>query len=233
VFTVRNQVLPLQSAFIAEGIDFPYPGINEVGQVKSAQFVFNKNNSNIREVLGAGPLAIDYDVNAITNPEQQTGIRGFVTDSSFYRVRVDVDLPLYGLATYFSVRDTYDIDFSGYPAVNSASFKLVADNGMPLAMDIQGYFLDASGQVLDSLLTNGSDRLVDAAAVNNQGLPIQPKRTVTNIDFPRERFARIRDSRRLLLLSSFSTSTNGQQSVQIKRNQETKVQIGVILGVDR
>ena len=233
VFTVRNEVLPLQSAFITEGIDFPYPTIDEVGQVKSAQFVFNKNNSNIREVLGAGPLAIDYDVNAITNPEQETGVRGFVTDSSFYRVRVDVDLPLYGLATYFSVRDTYNIDFSGYPAINSASFKLVADNGMPLAMDIQGYFLDGSGQVLDSLLTNGSDRLVDAAPVDDQGLPTQPKRTITTIDFPKERFARIRDSRRLLLLSSFSTSTNGQQSVQIKRNQETRLQIGVILGVDR
>lgn len=232
VFTVRNEVLPLQSPFITNGIDFPYPGINEVGQVKEAQFVFNKDNSNIREVLGAGPVAIDYDVNAFTNPEQITEIRGFVTDSSFYKVRVDVDLPLYGLATNFAVRDTYALNLTDYDAVSHAEFKLVGDNGMPLSVNVQGYFLDENGIVLDSLITNGADRIMQGAPVNAQGLPTQTQRTITYIDFPAERFARIGQARQLALISLFSTTTDGQQSVKIKNNQQFRIQLGVIVGVD-
>lgn len=232
VFTVRNQVLPLQSPFITNGIDFPYPAINEVGQVKEAQFVFSKENSNIREVLGAGPIAIDYDVNAFTNPEEITEIRGFVTDSSFYKVRVDVDLPMYGLATNFAVRDTYPLNFTDYKEVSHAEFKLVADNGMPLAVDVQGYFLDDAGQVIDSLMTNGIDRLMAGAPVSAQGLPVSTQRTVTYVNFPAERFARIRQARRLVLLSLFSTSTDGQQSVKIVNTQKLSLKLGVVVGID-
>jgi len=232
IFTVRNQVLPLQSPFITNGIDFPYPGINEVGQIKETQFVFSKENSNIREVLGAGPVAIDYDVNAFTNPDEITEIRGFVTDSSFYKVRVDVDLPMYGYATYFSVRDTYGLNFTQYEAVKKAEFKLVADNGIPLALDVQGYFLDDSGVVLDSLITDDSERLMGAAPVNGEGFPSAINRTITYIDFPADRFARIRQARKLVLLASFSTTNDGQQSVKITAQQKSRLQLGVIVGVE-
>ena len=74
--------------FLRNGIDFPYPTINEVGQVKRDTFTFNNTNSNLDVVFGSGPIAVAYDVDAFTNPFGDTGLKGFITDKSFYRVQV-------------------------------------------------------------------------------------------------------------------------------------------------
>ena len=81
-----------------------------------------------------------------TNPDEDTDIRGFVTDSSYYKVRVDVDLPLYGSAIDFTVTG-YALAWTstGFDEVDYAEFKLVTENGMPVSIDMQGYFLDENG----------------------------------------------------------------------------------------
>ena len=78
-------------------------------------YTFHKRtNSNIDVVLGSGPIAIDYDVNADTNPEEDPSIRGFITDSSYYKVQVDVELPMYGNAIDFFTTDTFPINLGDF-----------------------------------------------------------------------------------------------------------------------
>ncbi|MCB0570101.1 MAG: hypothetical protein KDC66_10075 [Phaeodactylibacter sp.] len=230
VFTVRGDILPLESQYVTDGISFPYPSIDEVGEIKRENFVFNKQNSNIDVILGAGPLAIDYDVDAVTNPDSNTTIRGFITDSSYYRVRVEVDLPLYGKSFDFIGRDTFDIEFTDYENVHNAEFKLVTVNGLPLDVGVQGYFLDESGAVLDSLFAT-RQRVIESAAVNGEGVATAPTEDVTYIDYPDARFDRVRPARRLAIVASFSTVNEGQQSVKILAEQAVQVKLGVILGV--
>lgn len=230
IITVDGDTLPLESIFIENGIDFPFPMLNEVGLTKSTDFVFNRDNSNIREVLGAGPIAIVYDVDAATNPDGNTDIRGFVTDSSFYEVRVDVDLPLYGSAINFGVRDTFDLNLGDFDKVDYAEFKLVTENEMPVAIGIQGYFLDANGTILDSLYSE-STRVIAGAPVGFDGRPTGVQETVTYSDFPPARFALIKNAAKLEVVATFFTTTDGQQSVQILGNQKVKVKLGAILGV--
>lgn len=230
IITVDGDTLPLESIYIEEGIDFPFPTLSEVGQTKSTDFVFNRDNSNIREVLGAGPIAIVYDVDAATNPDGNTEIRGFVTDSSFYEVRVDVDLPLYGSAVDFGVRDTFDLNLGDFDKVDYAEFKLVTENEMPVAIGIQGYFLDANGGILDSLYAE-STRVIAGAPVGPNGRPTGIQETVTYSDFPPARFARIKNAAKLEVVATFFTTTDGQQSVQILGNQNVRVKLGAILGV--
>jgi hypothetical protein len=105
VFTVDNEILAIESDYL-NNITVDYPSLNEVGQTKSTHFDFNKDNSNIDVILGAGPTAIDYDFDAVANPDSNATIRGFMTDSSFMNVQVEVELPMYGAATGFEVRDT-------------------------------------------------------------------------------------------------------------------------------
>ncbi|MBK8706489.1 MAG: hypothetical protein IPN33_24945 [Saprospiraceae bacterium] len=230
VFTVRGDVLPLESEFITNGIDFPYPTLDEIGQVKTTSFVFTKENSNIDIVLGAGPIAIDYDVNAFTNPEMNSTIRGFITDSSYYKVRVDVELPLYGNAVDFVARDTFDIDFSKFEEVKAAEFKLVTDNGLPLSIDVQGYFLDDNGMVLDSLL-GSRERVINSAPVDGQGHVIQPKQQITYAPFDEARFAGIRDAKRLSVVAAFSTYNDGNVSVRVLADQQVQVRLGAKLKI--
>jgi len=232
VITVRGEVLPVEGDFITEGIDFPFPAMDEVGQVKRASFVFTKENSNIDRLLSAGPAAVAYDVDALTNPDKDTDSRGFLTDSSYYRVRVEVELPLFGRANDFIASDTFDLDFTSYEDVDNAEFKLVADNRLPLNVDIQGYFLDESGAVLDSLLGE-RERVVAAAPVNEDGIASGTVQNITFAPFEGARFERIRSATRLLLSASFSTVQGGRVSVRPLAEQDVRIRIGAKLGVSR
>ncbi len=231
VLSVRGEVLPLESPYVTNGVDFPFPGFSEVGTVKYGAFAFTKENSNIDVILGAGPVAIDYDIDAVTNAENNPNVRGFITDSSYYKVDMQVDIPLYGRASGFVTRDTFDINFDDYQDVDDAEFKLVVDNAIPLEIEVQAYFLDSKGAVIDSLLDE-PQRVVEAAPVDNDGMVTGETRKITFAPFSAERFASIKsETKRVLLNAAFSTNNGGNTSVRVFSDQEVRMKLGVILGV--
>lgn len=231
VITVKNEILPLESPFVTNGIDFPYPSFNEIGQVKTSSFSFTKANSNIDKILGAGPVAIDYDVDAVTNPTNDPNIRGYITDKSYYKINMEVELPLYGRASGFVTRDTIDLDLSSYDEVDNAEFKLVVDNGIPLEVAIQGYFLNSNNFIVDSLLTS-SQTLVTGAPVDANGNASGVQQKISYIPFDEARFAKIRDNAtRLWLNATFSTLNNGNTSVRVLNTQDVRIRLGAKLGV--
>lgn len=225
IFTVREDVLPLESSFITEGIEFPYPTLDEVGEVKTKVFEFNKDNSNIATVLGAGPLAIDYDVDAFTNPEGDTGLRGFATDSSYYKVRVNVDLPLYGKAVSFISQDTFDIDLSNFDQAKEVEFKVVCENGLGLNADIQAYFLNDDLVTIDSLFDSAT-RLVQAAAVDSEGFPNEIGSQITYIPIAGDKLTNIQNASKINLQVTFSTYNDGNTSVKVTNEQKLDVRMG-------
>lgn len=232
VFTVRQEKLPLESPFIEDGIDFPFPGLEEVGQTKSKTFLFDKTNSNIQEIIGAGPLAVDYDVDAITNPDGNTGIRGFITDESAYNVQVEVDLPLYGSIKNFLAFDTIDINLDEFDEVQSADFKLIAENNIPLEVAIQGLFLGENDQVIDSLFAN-EQLIIAGAPVDGQGNPTSTQSQTSNAIFEGDRFQQILAARKLILRVNFSTTETGATSVRLINTQDIQLKLGAILGVEK
>lgn len=227
VFTVREDVLPLESEFITNGIDFPYPELNEIGAVKYKEFEFTKDNSNIDVILGAGPLALDYDVDAFTNPDSDPEIRGFITDSSYYKVRIEVELPLYGKAMDFAARDTFDIDLSSFETIGEAEVKLIADNELPLEIDGQVYFQNVAGTIIDSLFDNGTTRLVEAAEVDAEGNASGMATKVNYIPVPPEKFESLRNSSQLIMLVDFSTYNEGEISAKVLADQEISIRMGL------
>lgn len=232
VYTVSGDSLDMEGEYIDNGIDFPYPSLDQVGEKVYGEFVFDKNNSNIDVILGAGPLSIYYDVDAITNPDEDTSIRGFLTDSSYYDVRIGVDLPLYGRSVDFLARDTFEIDFNNYDRVDEAEFKMVAENELPLEVQIQGYFHDSRGEVLDSLFEE-RQLVIAGAEVDEEGNAIATSEKITYIKFAPERFERIRTTEELTIVASFYTSEEGQKSVYILDSQDLSVRLGAILGVSQ
>lgn len=231
IITAEGELLPLESVFIDEGgIEFPFPAGNEVGQTKTATFLFDRTNSNIDRVLGSKPVAIDYDVSALTNPDNDTSIRGFVTDSSFYKVLVDVELPLYGNAANFVVRDTFDIDFSPYDKIIGAEFSLVTENGLPLSVTLQGDFIEANGNQVSQLFA-GQQPVVGGAPVDANGFPTAPNRLVTTTEFDEAEVTALKTASRLIITATFSTTLGSNQSVRILADQEVDVKLGVILKV--
>lgn len=232
VFTVRGDVLPLESDFITDGVDFPYPSFDEIGQTKTAAFEFNKDNSTIVEILGAGPLALDYDVDALTNPDNDTSIIGFVTDSSYYKVQVAVDLPFYGSAINFLAEDTFDIDLSAFESATEAELKVITENSIPLGAKMQGYFLDESGRVLDSLFAEAQG-VITPAGVNAEGYSAEVSSATTFVELPKDKFAGVKPAKQLIIAASFSTTAEGTIPVKITNDQDLSIRMGMRVKVQK
>jgi len=230
VVTVRGDTLELESPFIEDGFDFDYPRLGEQGTVRQTNFVFDKNNSNIDELLGEGPVGLIYDIDAVTNPSGASDIPGFITDTSYFSYFLDVELPLYGRAKNFQVRDTTEVNFSDYEDVQDVEFKLVTENELGLNVELQGYFLDAKGEVLDSLFTQEST-VIEAAPVDAQGFVIQPVKKTTFSTLMAERFERVKQASSLVLQTTFSTFEEGTKSVRVLADQEVTVRIGMKIGL--
>lgn len=232
VITVNGDVLPLESAFISDGIDFPYPAFDEIGTVKKTSFVFNKDNSNIAEILGAGPLALDYDVDALTNPDNDTSITGFVTDSSYYKVQVEVDLPLYGTAFDFLAQDTFDIDVSSFDNAFEGEIKIITENSIPLGALMQGYFLDSNGIILDSLYSEATG-VIAAAGVDNNGFSTGAVKAETFITLDKDKLNALKTAKQLIVTASFSTTSEGTTPVKITNNQDLAIRMGMRVKVEK
>lgn len=229
IYTADGNVLPLQSDAIDDGIDFDYPQLpGEVGETRITHFSFTKDNSNIDVVLGSKPVALDYDVDAITNPDNETAIRGFITDSSRYTVSVEVELPIYGRSSAYTAIDTVEVDFSSYENVEEMEFKVFAENHLPVNVDIQAYFIDESGMVIDSML-NGPQTLIDAAPVDSQGEVINPVKHVLYVPIAGARMESLRKAKQIILNAAFSTYDNGSTSVKVYAEQKVHIGVGLRL----
>ena len=189
-------------------------------------FVFDKDNSNIVDVLGSQPVALDYDVDAKTNPDSLLNIRGFLTDESYYKVQVEVELPMYGWARGFVATDTFEVDFSDYNNIKEVEFKVISDNGTALDVGTQVYFLDKDNVVLDSLFTT-QQTLVAAAQVNAEGIVVEPFTKTSLISYSAERFDGIRTATTAQLTSAFSTVNNGAVSVKVFAQDKISVRMGM------
>lgn len=230
VINVNGEILPLQSQFIEDGIEINYPTFNEVGEVKTTIFDFNKNNSNIDEILGSEPVAVRYNMDGEPNPEETSSVRGFMTDSSAMQVQVEVELPIYGSANDFVVRDTFDINLVEYNDVKYAEFKLISENETALDVAMQVYFTDDQSVVLDSLLTP-MQSIIEAAPVDVEGNVTETNEKTILIPYTAERFGKIINAEKAIVLANFSTYDNGSISVRVLSDEQVRLRMGVKFGL--
>ncbi len=230
ILTADGDSLGLESEFIEDGIDFDFPALNEVGEIKTTNFIFDKDNSNIKEILSANPVSVDYDFDAIPNPDNDTSIRGFMTDTSTFKVQVEVELPIHGTAKDFVARDTFSVDFGEYDKVDYAEFKLIADNGIPVAVNLQAYFADGAGQILDSLFVPAGN-VLEAAPVDGDGEVMSRTETVTFSTINSTRFEQVKAAKNIYIQAVFSTTNEGTVPVKIYSTQNVDFRMGMKIGV--
>lgn len=224
-----DQTIALDSEPLNDGINFSYPALSEVGQMKETAVTVNKDNSNITDFLALLPESIEYELNASSNPTGNTEIMGHITDESYFEVDVDVELPFYGRASGFSMTQSFDFNLEDYKEIETAEFKLVADNGFPLDMNIQLYFLNENGDRIDSLLTGTNKSLLEAAAIDNTGRVTSPTTNTIEEYFSAERFERIeREATQIEVHSSIATINEGSESVKIFTDYTVGIRLGMV-----
>lgn len=228
---VNGNIIPIEGTAVDQGFNFNFPTVP--GQTASTTFVFDRNNSNIDEVLSARPVALDYLVNALINPDADTSIIGFLTDSSFYKASVDVELPLFGNAGDFTLRDTFDLDITQeLDDVRNLTFRLTTYNGLPVDIALRGTFLDSLGNVVADL-TNGESLILQSPPVNAQGEPSGRVRSSNDYPFDRREVDAVLDANRLVLEFDISTADGGTPFVRVTDEQTIQVLIGALIDVER
>ena len=232
ILTVNNEVISLESQYITDGIDFDYPALNEQGVNKTTVFDFTKENSNVVEVLSSGPVKVDYDVDAVSNPDGVQEI-GFMLDTSAFKVQVSVELPFRGRVNNFQARDVFNVNFDSYDNVRYIEFKMAADNQIPLGIDVQLYFADENENIIDSLYTNNTNILSPAPVDQNGEVTGVATETITFATIDAAKFDRIQTAKKLIVEGSFFTtdaSASNAPIVNLKSDQEVNIRMGMKVG---
>jgi len=219
-------IIPIDARAI-DNKDINYPTIEEIGESKSTELFLDHTNSNLPQVFSEAVTAVEYGLTAIINPENDSSIVSFVTDTSFFTVQVFVEIPVIGSAANFVVEDTYEVDFTAIEEdIQEGEFKLIVENAVPVEANIQFYFLDNTGNVIDSLFQERAT-LVEGAPVDEQGNTTGTTETTSFIPVTAAQLNQIRQAHSLQVHALFKTSGANRQAVPILANQEIQFRLGL------
>jgi hypothetical protein len=223
--TKDGRTITLVSKLLQNGIDVPYPKNNEVGKIATQSFVFDTSNSNIAEIIAAQPIEFRYNASVLPNADKIPNLIGHITDASFLKVSVTIELPLTASTTGFEGDRAVRLDATDGKNIQEAEFKLITDNQMPIAISTQVYFTsDSRGFFkIDSLFQKGKTLVVDAASPSNA---LSSKETITLIPVSGERMSRIRSAPYAIIRTKLVTFNNGTAPVSIYARQKVNVRMG-------
>jgi len=148
-------------------ISINYPSFAQIGQSDTTTLHFNINNSNIKDIIAMNPKKIVFKGFAQTNPSG-TPTDNFILDTSKIMVDAELEIPMYGRALEFELRDTTAIntgDTPDYPnEIKSITINLNSDNGFPIDVKLQLYMIDSLDNIIDSVFKS-EGHLVAAAPI--------------------------------------------------------------------
>jgi len=218
--------IPINASAI-DNKDINYPTIEEIGESKTTELFLDHTNSNLAQVFSEAVTAVEYGLTAIINPENDSSIVSFVTDTSFFTVQVFVEIPVIGSATNFVVEDTYVVDFTTIEEdIQEGEFKLIVENAVPVEANVQFYFLDNTGSILDSLFQERAT-LVEGAPVDDKGNTTGTTETTSLIPVTAAQLNQIRQAHSLQVHALFKTSGTNRQAVPILADQEIQFRLGL------
>ncbi len=211
-----------------DGIEFNYPTAMEVGESKITNVGVNKDNSNLSDIISSNPTQLSYELGAVTNPDNDPSIIGFVLDTSQFDVDVEIELPVWLSASNFAVEEVSEFDASFFEDIESAEFKLITENGLPIEAGVQVYFMDENNLVLDSLFNTSSTTLIPAAEVNAQGEVTSKSSTENIAEFTVDRIAKIQNATQISIKGIVSTAEMGTVAVKFYTDYGMSFKLGVV-----
>lgn len=231
--SITGKTVSLQSPFVTSGIDFEYPGFNEIGKIKTTYFDFNRDNSNIREIFNEKTKTISYNISALVNPARDTSIQGFITGDSYFVVNVAAEIPLHGSVNQLVVTDTLDIDFGSLDQVSSAEFKAITSNDFPADIRVQAYFIDNQGNRVEQLFDN-EGIVLNAATLKSNGKTNPGVEKIDFIKFDKTRITNVLNSKKMVVFGYINTTDSDQKrSLWIYDNYGIGLKLGAILKVKK
>ncbi len=202
------------------------PSFSQIGQMLTDSFTLTKANSNIYSIISNYPKYFIFSASALTNQGGYT--HNFVIDTSSFKIGAEVDLPLYGSASNFTLIDTVKFSPGQFITSNveSALFKIYTSNGFPIDVNMQVYFTDSTYHKLDSLVIP-NQLILKSGVVNSSGMVVSPTPNTYVAAFTKARLANLSTAKYLLMKDVEWTTNGGNTNVKIYSTYQLNVQVGM------
>lgn len=200
-----------------------------------ASWQVDESNSNVVDFFSADPVGLNLSLGITTNPEALAeGELNFIDSEGFVDANFRVEIPLSIRAVQVDFVDTLDFALAleeedEVAELDSAELRLILHNGFPFGVDLQAFFLDENGVVLDSLLSSTLS-LFSMPVLNQEGLPLAPSEFREDFFFDWERANRLKLANRVVVLAWCSTAEAALGNyVRLTEEQELQMQLGALL----
>ncbi|MEX0968731.1 MAG: hypothetical protein WD077_15975 [Bacteroidia bacterium] len=226
---INNQTHSITGPGVSTPIYIKSPLLSEAGQQIETRLIFNKHNSNLFNIVEKFPKEIVNDLRVVTNPQGQTN-SNFVLRSSGINMEVNLRLPLYGRASDFILNDTIRLEITDVAEIKNIAFRTRVKNGFPVGFNLQMYFVDEDGDILDSLLD--SEHFAPAAPTNAaSGKVTVPAINVIDTEFDEHRLHRLPETRMILVKVTASTINEGSKDIRIYSEYDFGVELSASAGL--
>jgi hypothetical protein len=210
---------------------FEYPTDRDNSPVTST-VSFNKDNTDIVELIEMRPSKITYSGGATVNPTGKLGWDNFVTGESSVVAGLEVEIP-FEFRANLSLQDTLenplkledsqeDEDF-GIDNVESASLHFLINNGFPVEIGFNIQLYDSTADQV--LATLDVPVLFPAAPVDANGIVTEPTEDTTSIVITSEFLENLEIADELIVTGSLNTTNSG--AVKILTTYTIDFKLGV------
>lgn len=205
-YTPGQPLIPITGA--PNPIPIPTPSV--IGQTAKDSFILSKTNSNVIGLVNNFPKNVIYNVNSQSNPAGPV-YTNFITDTSLFKVDLELDLPLYGNVSNYMFQDTVKYSFDlNTDNVKSISVRAYIKNGFPINVGMSINFVDSSYHLIDSLISHPNQLVMPSASINTStGMVTSSTTNTADFTIPSSVIPQLNKVKYILIGAVANTSHNG------------------------
>lgn len=228
------------STFNGSGFNISYPTMSQRGQTISDSYEYNKNNSNIVDVVAIAPNKITFGGTTITNANGFTNsYNDFIDKNTAINVGIEFEVPFNIRSDNIELQDTLTYPFMEVDAENkkfsdssvlNLSFKDIdylevltkIDNAFPFDGGFTLYFADENYQIKDSISV---PVFFESAIPDANGRTQTRKVTNSGFKITSDQFRKHYQQNLIYMLISakLNTYNNGTVPVKIYNNYNARI----------
>ncbi len=205
------------------------PTIDQVGQTILSHTAIDSNNSNINEIASTDLTGLQFSINALGNP---TGfMNNFILDTSHLDVNVEVVIPMHLRAEGLELADTFDLEIGGDEGfsrenVKSFMFQLETENGLPLEVSTQVYFMDSNEDYLDSLFNEQNWNILPSGVVDDDGKVIMTTYNKVEVPLSESQIDNLFIAERIMIKLLVETTDQGDRDIKFYSTNSLGFKLG-------
>jgi hypothetical protein len=207
-----------QTVYPITGFQIPFLVERSVtkNQNKRTTQTIQPPQSNIKNLVQIPIKKVYYGANAEINPTGTT--KNFATDTSAMSITAELEIPFYGTASNFGIDKEFDFTVPDEAEkLEFAEIKLIIENKLGLALNMQLYFKDSLGNTLDSIFTNNNQKtIVESAEIDNNGKTVSAKTKVSIIRLEQSLLLKLKQQGTKIAELSLKANTLNNGTIPIK-----------------